>query len=284
MLGVLSSSSLAACGRVVVGAGNTDSHNDARSEAGADGSAVGAHDAAATGTEDALAGRDAGLDSAKDSGPDAVNDATSACRQTPVNLRSAAGFAVLAGSTVTSTGLSVVTGDLGVSPGTAITGFPPGTMVGAQHAGDPVAAQAIADLATAYGDAKGRTLCPISVAGDLSGQRLAPGLYKSTSSLELSTGDLVLDGKGDATAVFIFQMASTLTTTAGRQVMLVNGASAANVTWQVGTSATLGTTSAFAGTIVADQAITLKTGARLTGRALAHIAAVTLDGNVITKP
>jgi Ice-binding-like/Bacterial Ig-like domain len=209
---------------------------------------------------------------------------TSACSQAPVDLRSASGFAVLAGSTITSTGPTTVTGDVGVSPGTAITGFPPAALVGAQHPGDPAAAQAIADVTTAYDDAKARTLCPISVAGDLSGRTLTPGLYKSTSSLDVSTGNLVLDGQGDGEAVFIFQMASTLTTTDGRQVMLIGGANAAHVYWQVGTSATLGTTSVFAGTIMADQSITLMTGATLNGRALARVAAVTLDSNAIVKP
>ncbi len=199
-------------------------------------------------------------------------------------LGAAGNFAVLAGSTVTNTGATSVTGDLGVSPGTAVTGFPPGTIVGTRHAGDPTAAQAIADLTTAYNDAAGRTLCPVTVAGNLGGQTLTPGLYKSTSSLAISSGDLTLDAQGDANAVFIFQMASTLTTTAGRQVILSGGAKSANVFWQVGTSATLGTTSVFQGTILADQSITLNTGATLNGRALARIAAVTLDSNTIVKP
>ena len=211
-------------------------------------------------------------------------DATAPCRQAPVVLGAAGGFVVLAGSTVTSTGLTSVTGDLGVSPGTAVTGFRPGVLVGAQHAGDPAAAQAEADLTTAYNDAAGRTLCPVTVAGNLGGQTLAPGLYKSTSSLEITSGDLTLDAQGDPDAVFIFQMASTLTTTSGRQVILTGGARSANVFWQVGTSATLGTTSAFQGTVMADQAITLDTGATLNGRALARIAAVALDSNTIVKP
>jgi ABC-type Fe2+-enterobactin transport system substrate-binding protein len=122
------------------------------------------------------------------------------------------------------------------------------------------------------------------VAGNLGGQTLTPGLYKSTSSLSISSGDLTLDAQGDGAAVFIFQMASTLTTTAGRQVTLANGARSANVYWQVGTSATLGTTSAFQGTILADQAITLNNGATLNGRALARIAAVALDSNTIVRP
>jgi len=209
---------------------------------------------------------------------------TGACSLLPVVLGSAGNFAVLAGSTVTSTGLTNITGDVGVSPGTAITGFGPGTIIGTQHVADPTAAQAILDLTTAYNDAAGRSLCPVSVSGNLGGQTLAPGLYKSTSDLSITSGDLTLDAQGDGDAIFLFQAASTLTTTAGRQVILTNGAKAANVFWQVGSSATLGTTSAFQGTIMADQAVTLETGATLTGRALARIAAVSLDSNVIVKP
>ena len=209
---------------------------------------------------------------------------TSACSLATVNLRSASNFVVLAGSTVTNTGPTSITGDLGVSPGTAVTGFGPGIIIGSKHAGNPTAATGIADLTTAYNDAKGRTLCPVVAAGNLGGLTLAPGLYKSTSSLEITSGDLTLDAQGDGDAVFVFQMASTLTTTAGRQVILTNGARSANVFWQVGTSATLGTTSAFQGTIMADQAISLGTGATLNGRALARIAAVSLDTNTIVKP
>jgi hypothetical protein len=209
---------------------------------------------------------------------------TAACSQTPVNLGSAAGFAVLAGSTVTNGGPTLVDGDLGVSPGTAITGFPPGTVVGTQHPGDPTAAQGIADLTTAYNDAKGRTLCAVTLAGNLGGLTLTPGLYTSTSSLAISAGDLTLDAQQDSDGVFIFQMASTLTTTVGRQVVLINGAKAANVFWQVGSSATFGTASAFDGTVMADQTITLNTGATLNGRALAHVGAVNLASDTIVRP
>jgi hypothetical protein len=190
----------------------------------------------------------------------------------------------LAGSTVTNTGPTTVTGDLGVSPGTAVTGFPPGTVIGAIHAGDPTAAGGIADLTIAYNDAAGRTLCPVTLAGNLGGLTLAPGLYKSTSSLEISSGDLTLDAQGNGSAVFIFQIASSLTTTAGRQIILIGGAKASNVFWQVGSSATIGTNSVFVGTIMADQAITLNTGATLDGRALARIAAVALDSNLVAVP
>ncbi len=209
---------------------------------------------------------------------------TGACSQAPIVLGAASGFAVLAGSTVTNTGLTMIQGDMGVSPGTAIAGFPPGVIVGAIHAGDPTAAQGIAALTIAYNDAAGRTLCPVTVAGNLGGQTLTPGLYKSTGSLAVSSGDLTLDAEGDGNAIFIFQIASTLTTTAARKVLLTNGADAANIFWQVGTSATLGTTSVFEGTIMADQAITLETGATLNGRALARITAIALDTNSIVKP
>jgi hypothetical protein len=124
----------------------------------------------------------------------------------------------------------------------------------------------------------------VTIAGNLGGLTLTPGLYKSTSSLEISSGDLTLDAQGNANAVFIFQIASTLTTTAGRQVILSGGAKAANIFWQVGSSATLGTTSVVKGTIMADQSITLATGATLDGRALARIAAVTMDSNTVTIP
>ena len=201
-----------------------------------------------------------------------------------VPLATAGGFTVLGGSTVTNTGATAVTGDLGVSPGAAVTGFPPGLVNGTIHAGDSAAAQAQLDLTTAYNDAAGRTAGAVLVSGNLGGLTLTPGLYKSTSSLEISSGDLTLDAQGNANAVFIFQMASTLTTTVGRQVILSGGAKASNVFWQVGSSATLGTTSVFKGTIMADQSITLTTGATLDGRALARIAAVTLEANIITIP
>jgi ice-binding like protein len=204
--------------------------------------------------------------------------------QETVALGEAEDFAVLAGSTVTSTGGTAVTGDLGVSPGTAVTGFPPGTMTGTQHVGDATSAQGMADLTTAYNSAKGRTLKPVSVAGNIGGRTLAPGLYKSTSSLSISSGDLTLDAKGDGNAVFIFQIASTLTTTSGRKVILSGGAKSSNVFWQVGSSATLGTTSVFKGTIMANQSITLNTGANLNGRALARIGGVTLAGNAVVMP
>src|ERR1051325_11133871 len=207
----------------------------------------------------------------------ARHDATAA--QAPVPLGSATTFGVLAGSTVTSTGDTTVNGDLGVSPGTAVTGSM--RVTGLIHAGDPAAAQAQGDLTTAYNDAAGRTVGAITVAGNLGGLTLAPGLYKSTSSLEISSGDLTLDAQGDPNAVWIFQMASTFITTLGRQVILTGGAKAANIYWQVGSSATLGTISVVKGNILALASITLNTGATLEGRALARTAAVSLDSNTV---
>jgi hypothetical protein len=199
--------------------------------------------------------------------------------QAPVALGSATTFAVLAGSAVTSTGGSTVNGDLGVNPGTALTGAP--VVNGTIHLGDPAATQAQLDLTTAYNDAAGRTVGAITLAGNLGGQTLAPGLYKSISSLEISSGNLTLDAQGDANAVFIFQIASTLTSTAGRQVILSGGAKTANIFWQVGSSATLGTTSVFKGNILALTSITVTTGATVEGRLLARNGAVTLDANTV---
>jgi ice-binding like protein len=200
----------------------------------------------------------------------------------PINLGSASTFAVLAGSTVTNTGLSNINGDLGVWPGTAyVPGTPSATVNGTIHAGDVAANQAQASLTIAYNDAAGRTVGVIDVAGDLGGQTLAPGLYKSTSTLAI-TGDLTLDANGDPNAVFIFQMGSALNVATGGRVVLTGSAMAANVFWQVGSSATLGTHSAFKGTIMAYASITIATGATLDGRALAQNAAVTLDTNAVT--
>jgi Ice-binding-like/Bacterial Ig-like domain len=189
-------------------------------------------------------------------------------------------FSVLAGSTVTNTGSTTVSGDVGVSPGTAVTGFPPGLAGGAIHAADGAAAQAQAALTAGYIDAAGRS-GGTPVAGDLVGQTFTAGVYKSTSSLAIS-GDVTLDAQGDPAAVFIFQISSTLTTGSGSHVVLANGASACNVFWQVGSSATLGTSSVFKGNILALTSITITTGVNLEGRALARNGAVTLDADVIT--
>jgi hypothetical protein len=199
-----------------------------------------------------------------------------------VGLGTAGTYSVLGGQTVTNTGPSTLGGDLGVSPGTAITGFPPGTVGGATHAGDAAAAQAQSDLVIAYDDAAGRAPTA-SVAGDLVGQTLTGGVYMSSGPLALS-GTLTLDGQGDPGSVFIFQIASTLITASSSHVDLINGAQACNVFWQVGSSATLGTTSTFVGTIMALTSITVTTGTVVEGRALARNGQVSLDDNTFTTP
>jgi len=210
----------------------------------------------------------------------------SSAQAASVPLGTAANFAVLAGSTVTNAGASVIRGDVGVSPGSAVTGFGPGTVVPPSviYRGGPIALQAKNDLTTAYNNVAGRSLSE-AVFADLGGRTLAPGVYSSASSLALN-GDLTLDAKGDPNAEFVFQAGSTLLvgTTTVSHVRLINGAQASNVYWQVGSSATIGVGSAFAGNILALTSITMKTSATLDGRALAQNGAVTLDTTTITTP
>ena len=193
-----------------------------------------------------------------------------------VGLGTAKTFAVLAGTTITNTGATTITGDVGLHPGSALTGFGTVTVHGATHVGDAVALSAKNALITAYNDAAGAT--PVTaVATELGGTTLTPGVYGS-DTLGL-TGTLTLDGKG----VYIFQAGSTLITAPNSTVALINGASACDVYWQIGSSATLDTTTRFKGTIMALTSIALKTGATLQGRALARNGAVTLENNVINS-
>jgi LPXTG-motif cell wall-anchored protein len=201
--------------------------------------------------------------------------------EAPVGLGTAGNYSVLAGSTVTNTGASTLAQSLGVHPGAAASGFPPGHVAGETHLGDAVALQAKSDLTAAYNDAAGRT--PFSnLASELGGTTLVPGVYR-IGAAQL-TGTLTLNAQGNGQAVFIFQVSSTLITASDSRVVFVNGASPCNVYWQVGSSATLGTGTAFVGNVMALASITMNTGATLHGRALARTAAVTLDDNVITRP
>jgi hypothetical protein len=201
---------------------------------------------------------------------------------TAVPLGTADSFAVLAGAGITNTGPTTLNGDLGTFPTTTITGSASLTITGTNHNGDSVTQQAKTDLVTAYNNAAGQG--PTSpIVADLGGQTLVPGVYNSASSIGL-TGALTLNAGGNPNAVFVFQAGSTLTTASGSSVNLTNGAQACNVFWQVGSSATLGTGSAFRGTIMALTSITLTTGATVEGRVLARNGAVTLDTNTITRP
>jgi hypothetical protein len=211
---------------------------------------------------------------------------TAACQSSNVPMGSAATFEVLAGSTVTNTGPTVITGgNLGLSPGSAVTGFPPGALTppAVMLVTDPTAATAEMDLTTAYLYAAGLPGGAV-LAGDLSGLTITPGLYTNSSTVMLSAGNVTLDAQGDPNAVFIFQIGSTLTTIGSTQVVLAGGAQAKNIYWQVSSSATLGTNSIFQGNILSLESITLDTGATLTGRALARNGAVALDANTVTAP
>jgi len=200
--------------------------------------------------------------------------------QTNLSVAGASGLVILAGSAITNTGSTIITGNIGLSPGTSIGGFPPGILNGTFHINDSIAVKAKLDLTAAYNDAAGRTCTDIvTLSGNIGGLTLTPGLYKSTSSLAISSGDLTFDAKGNANAVFIIQIASSLTVTSARQVFLKGGALASNIFWQVGSSATFGTTSVFKGTIMAMQSITFNTGATLDGKALVRTGDVTLAGN-----
>src|ERR1035438_9678077 len=200
-----------------------------------------------------------------------------------VNLGTASSFAVLAGSAITNTGPTTISGDIGLSPGTAISGFPPGSQTsGATYVANGVALTAENDLITASNSAAGRSPF-VTVSGDLGGSTLVSGVYRSTSSMGL-TGTVTLNGAGNPDAVFIFEAGSTLTTASTSTVVLENGAQACNVFWQVGSSATLGTTTNFAGSILASTSVTLDTGAVVNGRVQAMTGAVTMDDNSVTVP
>ena len=196
-----------------------------------------------------------------------------------VGLGSAASFSVLAGSTVTNTGPTTMFGDLGLSPGSSVTGAP--HVLGQTHVDDAVAIGAKNALTTGYNDAASRPTNGLA-GTDLAGRTFLPGVRTASSSLLLSSGSITLDAQGDPNAVFIFQIGSTLITGSNTTVLLVNGAQACNVFWQVGSSATLGTGTRFVGTIMASATITANTAATVHGRLLARTGAVNLDTNTIT--
>jgi hypothetical protein len=233
--------------------------------------------------------------------PNVIPDQTKV--QSSVDLMSAGDYVLLAGSGISNVPTSDITGDIGLSPAAAtfLTGFDlvleteGASATSSQVSGSLFASNytvptptnlttAKGDLTTAYNDAAGRTSTDmVLLAGNIGGLTLTPGLYKSSGALEISSGDLTFDANGKSDAVFIIQIASTLTTTSGRKVILSGKASAQNIFWQVGTSATIGTTSEFKGIILADQSISLNSGASVDGRLLARIGEITLAGNTIVE-
>jgi hypothetical protein len=210
-----------------------------------------------------------------------------AAAQAQVGLGTAGSFVVLGGASVSNTGPSVLNGDLGVSPGTSMPGFGfPAVVNGAIHNNDGVASQAQLDLATAYDVAATQPVLPADdlTGTDLGNRTLTSGAYRYSSSAQL-TGPLTLDAEGDPNAQFVFQIGSTLTTASASSVVLINGASPCNVYWQVGISATLGSTTAFQGNLMTLADISLDDGATVLGRLLARSAgAVTLINNVLSRP
>lgn len=206
-----------------------------------------------------------------------------AAQAAPVNLATVGPFVALGGSTVTNTGPSVLNGDLGVAPGTSLVGFGlPAVVNGATHDNDAVAGQAQADLTAAYDVAAGQ---PVAPANDLTGtnlgnRTLTAGAYRYTSSAQL-TGPLTLNAQGDPGAQFVFEIAAELTTAPASSVALINGASPCNVFWQVGSSATLDTTTAFQGNLMALTSISLNNGASVIGRVLARNGQISLINNVL---
>lgn len=208
--------------------------------------------------------------------------AGSAQAATAPSLGTADAFAVLGASTVTNTGPTVVNGNLGVYPGTAITGFPPGTLNGTRHSNNAVALQAHGDAITAYNQLAAQSIDVDRSGVDLAGLTLLPGVHGFNSGAAL-TGTLILDAQSNPAAVFVIRVAEALTVGAGSSVQLVGGTQSCNVFWQIGSSATLLSNAALVGTVVANDSITLVTGASIAGRALALNAAVTLDSNTVTR-
>lgn len=207
---------------------------------------------------------------------------TAMAQQAAVKTGNTKNFAILAGSTITNTGNTVVYGDIGLFPGTSFTGSADVVLDGQVYLTDTDASLAKDALVEAYNDVAGRTPVTI-IATELGGQTLIPGVYASDSGTFEITGTLVLDAQGDPEAIFIFQMATTLITASNSTIELTNAANSCEIYWQVGSSATLGVDSTFSGRIYASESITLNKGAEVAGQILAMTGAVTLDNNIVSN-
>jgi hypothetical protein len=204
------------------------------------------------------------------------------CSQSGIPLGAAGNYRILAATTFSNTGHSMVVGKSGQSPGSVATGFPPGFVSRGMDIANTAAASGQVGLTNAYANASGRTNCPTLIAPNLIGETLGPGLYISSSLLSISSGNLTLDAHGHRNAVFIFQISSKFTLSSGRRVILAGGARPANIYWVVGSSATLGTNAVLYGIILAHKSIYMAKGAALFGRALAESGAVTLADSTVS--
>jgi hypothetical protein len=218
--------------------------------------------------------------------------------QATIDLGSTSDYVILAGSLISNIPTSAIIGNVGLSPaaGSEISGFGDTEITGTVYTVDATgpagsvtdAAGLLAaksDLTIAYNEIFVRTSTDlVTLSGNIGGLTLTPGLYKSNGSLEISSDNLTFDAKGNPNSVFIIQIASTLSTTSGREILLIGGALASNIFWQVGTSATLGTSTVFKGTILADQSISVNSGASIEGRLFARVAAVTISSTTIVAP
>ncbi len=213
-----------------------------------------------------------------------ATDADDANAAKYVTLKTAGSFVVLAGQTVTNTGFTVINGDVGISPGTAITGFPPGIVNGTIHSADAVAAQAKLDLNDARDEAIAMSGAPKPLSGDLGGMTLRKGLYQSSTQMLISSGDLTLDAQGDQNAIWVFQIQTTFVIMVNRKVVLINNAKPDNIFWNVGSSATIGVGSWMVGNFLTQTSITVQTGATMDGRFLTQTGSVTFDSNNINRP
>ncbi|HBX49606.1 MAG: hypothetical protein A2275_09810 [Bacteroidetes bacterium RIFOXYA12_FULL_35_11] len=204
--------------------------------------------------------------------------------QNPVSLGTASGFAVIAGYSITNKGATTINGDIGLCPGKVMEGFPPGLLIGNQNINDPISIHAKLDLMTAFDDISKRTCSDIVTLPEKIGElTLTPGLYKTDDSLSISSGNFVFDAKGNGNAIFIIQIPGSLNISMGCNIILIGGAFACNIFWQIGKTVSLGTVSVFRGTVLAMQSIKFKTGATLNGRALAINGGVKLISNSIYK-
>jgi hypothetical protein len=226
-----------------------------------------------------------GMDAAGLDGGDAEAGSEGGIVIAPPSLGTARTFAVLAGMTITNTGVTTaIVGDVGISPGTALVGLTAGQVTGTIYLGGAVAMQAEADLTTAYNNLSGRPCTHDMTSIDLGGKTLPPGVYCFASSAAQMVGDLTLDGVGDPNAVWIFQIASTLTISTNLSTVMIRSGNACNVYWQVGSSATINGGAQFKGNILAQASISLLTGANVSpGRTLAQTAAVTMQSSAISN-